>query len=70
MKPMESLLGKLVTVKINDRDESGKIIPDKFILIKGICSFFGYNEILEHYQITINRIPIFPINKSDILKIE
>lgn len=67
---MESLLRKLVTVKINDRDESGKIIPDKFTTIKGICSFFGYNELLDYYQITINRVPIFPINKSDILKIE
>lgn len=70
MNHMESLLRKLITVKINDRDEYGKIIPDKFTTIKGICSFFGYNDSIESYQITINRVPIFPINKSDILKIE
>lgn len=67
---MESLLGKLITIKINDRDESGKIIPNKFTTIKGKCQFFGYNKILNHNQITINRMPIFPFDESQIINVE
>ena len=70
MQHLEYLLGKLITIKINERDESGKIILDKFTTIKGNCQFFGYNNIIDHNQITIDRIPIFPFKESDILKIE
>jgi hypothetical protein len=70
MQHLESFLGKLITIKINDRDESGKIIPDKFTIIKGKSNFVGYNNILNHNQITINRMPIFPFDESQIIKVE
>lgn len=70
MEYLEYLLGKLITIKINDRNESGKIISDKFTTIKGKCEFIGYNNILNHNQITINRMPIFPFDESQIIKIE
>jgi hypothetical protein len=64
------ILNKILVIKINDRDINGKIISDKFTTIKGKCSFIGYNNILNCNQITINRIPIFPFDESDIIKIE
>ena len=70
MQHLEYFLGKIITIKINDRDESGKIIPDKFTTVKGKCQFFGYNNILEHNQITIDRIPIFPFDERQIIKVE
>jgi hypothetical protein len=63
------IVGKIVTVKINDRDINGKIITDKFTTVKGKCTFIGYNDILKCNQITINRIPIFPFDMSNIIKI-
>lgn len=70
MQHLESFLGKLITIKINDRDESGKIISNKFTTIRGKCEFIGYNRVLEEYQITLNRMPIFPFKESDILNVE
>jgi hypothetical protein len=63
---MEQLIGKKIRVKIPDRDIIGKLEPNKFTFVTGICTFAGYNEYLEDYQITIGRMPIFPIQFKDV----
>lgn len=67
---MEQLIGKRLRVRINDRDESGKELQNKFCFVFGICTFAGYNEILEVWQVTINRMPIFPISFKDVTIID
>lgn len=61
---------KIVTVRINDRDNKGKIIQNKYTSIRGKCYFYGYNQYLECNMIVINRTPIFPITEEDIIKVE
>lgn len=63
------MVGEKVTIKILDRDESGKILTNKYTNITGICTFVGYNDILNVNQITINRMPIFPFDNSMLIKI-
>jgi len=63
----DNLIGKSVTVRINARDNEGKIIWNKFTSITGKCRFAGYNEALGCYQVTVNNTPIFPIKEQDIL---
>ena len=63
---MEELIGKRIRVRINDRDESGQIIHDKFCFVYGMCTFAGYNKILDVWQVTVNRMPIFPIQFKDV----
>jgi hypothetical protein len=63
---MEQLIGKKITVRINDRDSVGKQIPNKFTTVSGICTFAGYNTLLGVWQVTVNRIPIFPIQFKDV----
>lgn len=62
----DNLIGKKIRVSINDRDDNGKIIPNRFIFMDGICTFAGYNDILEVWQVTIGRTPIFPIQFKDV----
>jgi hypothetical protein len=62
--------GKIISVKINDRDERGFKLHDKFTFIKGYCTFSGYNEILDKNQVTINRMPIFEEDIFDIIVID
>lgn len=64
---MEKFIGKTVSVKINDRDNKGKIIWNKFTFVKGKCFFAGYNSVLGTNQITIGRMPIFPVKEQDII---
>jgi len=63
---MKQLIGKKIKVKINDRNLTGAVIPNQFTTIVGICTFAGYNEVLEDWQITVDRTPIFPIQFKDI----
>lgn len=66
---MENLVGKVVTVRILDRDLNGKEIPGKYTQIKGLCKFYGKN-LLGMMSITLDRTPIFPISTKDIIKYE
>ena len=59
-------INKKVTIQIPFRDEKGKVIDRKFTEVTGICSFYGYNDILNCTQITLNRMPIYPINLNQI----
>lgn len=63
---MEQLIGKNIIVRINDRDGMGKVIPNKFTTISGICTFAGYNSLLDVWQVTVGRTPIFPIQFKDV----
>jgi hypothetical protein len=63
---MEHLIGKKIRVRIPDRNIIGKIETNRFTFVTGICTFAGYNEYLEDYQITIDRTPIFPIQFKDV----
>ena len=63
---MEQLIGRTVRVKILYRDDVGKTIPNKFTYISGKCQFAGYNKWLDVWQITIDRMPIFPIQFKDV----
>lgn len=63
---MEKFIGKKVSVRINDRDEKGKVLKNRFKYITGICYFTGYNSFLKVNQITIGRMPIFPVKEKDI----
>jgi hypothetical protein len=63
---IEQLIGKKVRVLTNDRDFSGKLIPNKLTPIVGVCTFAGRNEMLDIFQITIDRTPIFPIQFKDV----
>lgn len=64
---LSNLIGKSVTVRINDRDNNGKKIWNKFTTITGKCYYAGYNKALGCNQITIDRTPIFPIKEEDII---
>lgn len=63
---MEQLIGKRIKVKIVDRDTMGKLTPNRFTHITGICTFAGFNEILSVWQVTLGRTPIFPIQFKDV----
>lgn len=63
---LDQLIGKKVRVRINDRDMNGKVLPNVFTHIEGKCYFAGYNTLLDVYQITIDRTPLFPIQFKDI----
>jgi hypothetical protein len=66
---MKGLVGKVVTIRINDRDEKGKTIKNKFTIIKGLCSFYGEN-LLGELTIILNRTPIFPFSDRDIVRVD
>jgi hypothetical protein len=63
---MEQLIGKKLRVRINDRDERGVVMKNRFTHINGICTFIGFNENIGEWQVTLGRTPIFPIEFRDI----
>lgn len=67
---MEELLGKRIRVRINDRDENGQTMFDKFCFVYGTCTFAGYNKVLDVWQVTVDRMPIFPIQFKDVKLLE
>jgi hypothetical protein len=63
---LQQLIGRKIKVRINDRDFSGKPLPNKFTYVVGICTFAGFNKNIGEYQVTVNRMPIFPIQFKDV----
>lgn len=63
---LEQLIGKIIRVRIPDRDSMGKEIPNLFTTIQGVCRFAGKNNILDVFQVTVDRTPIFPIQFKDV----
>jgi hypothetical protein len=39
---------------------------NRFRFATGVCTFAGFNVFMEQWQVTINRMPIFPIQFKDI----
>ena len=70
MKIDYNLVGKTLTVLISDRDFNGKPIWNKTTTVKGTCTFAGFNKLLGYDQITIDRIPIWPVVSDMIIKVE
>jgi hypothetical protein len=66
----EKYIGRILSVKINDRNNLGKIDKNKFTFIIGYCTFAGYNINLNVNQITINRMPLFEDEIFDVKIIE
>jgi hypothetical protein len=55
----EIFLNKTIEVPFPYRDERGKIVPNKFGIIRGVCTFIGENKILNWpLQVTIDRTPV------------
>jgi hypothetical protein len=66
MKIDRSLIGKVIKVKIPDRDFKGRTTLDSKTTIIGTCTFAGYNQILGTKQVVVGRIPIYPVTEFDI----
>lgn len=55
----EKFIGKLVQVKVQARDNYGKVIPNAFNTIIGECGYCGRNEFLDIPLVAIiNRTPV------------
>lgn len=52
-------LQHLIGTKVQVTDNKGKTIT-------GTLQFAGINEFTKHFQVTIDRMPIWPINKNTI----
>ena len=62
-----NVIGKKVSVSVPRRDSNLKEISgDRSANIVGICTYFGYNQMLETWQITVDRAPIFLENLDKI----
>jgi hypothetical protein len=66
MKIDRSLIGQIITVRIPERDITGKVIPTRATKITGPCTFAGYNQLLGVKQVTVGRMPVFPVSEFDI----
>ena len=58
------MIGKRISVPIPARDNRGRIIPNKFVRITGVCYSIGYNDVLKCNHVTIGRYPVYPIDLS------
>lgn len=55
----EQFLNKRITVPIPERDNKGKVIPNKFQQCSGTCQFIGSNPFLGwDLQVTVDGTPI------------
>ena len=53
-------LNKKIKVKVKDK------YSEDYVYVVGICTYIGFNQILNHYQITISRLPIWPITEEQL----
>lgn len=57
----EQFLDKVIFIPVAERDNNGKIIPNKFVDCTGHCTFIGSNEILGYELfVVIDNCP-FPV---------
>jgi hypothetical protein len=55
----DQFLNKRISVPIPERDNKGKVIPNKFQQCAGICQFIGPNPLLGwDLQVTVDGTPI------------
>lgn len=65
---MEFLKDKYLILKINDRDNNGKTLSNKFTLVSGKCFFAGINS-FNHLQVTLDRTPFTLNHVNEIIEI-
>jgi hypothetical protein len=54
-------------VPIAERDQRGKIMPNRFTTCAGVCTFIGSNEIMGwELQVTIDLMPLSVKHVNDI----
>lgn len=61
--------GKQIKVRVPTKKVPGEIhhqYIEEFSYITGKCVFSGYNQIIQQYQVTIDRTPIWPVTDEDI----
>ncbi len=61
--------GKIIKIRILNKPAPGEeshAYRETYSEILGMCTFSGYNQWLGVDQITINRMPIWPVKDSDI----
>lgn len=55
----DQFLNKKISVFIQDRDNYGKLIPNKYVTCVGQCTFIGSNPYLNwDLQVTIDGMPV------------
>jgi hypothetical protein len=63
----EQFLNKRIIVPIAERDQRGKIIPNRFTTCAGVCTFIGSNKIMEwELQVTVDGMPLPVKHVNDI----
>jgi len=64
----DQFLNKRITVPVNERDNRGKIIPNKYTTASGQCTFIGSNPYLNYdIQVTVDGMPIQIKHINDIV---
>jgi hypothetical protein len=66
MKLDKSLIGKIVKVHLPQTRYKGSGVTTEASYIIGKCTFAGFNWNVGAKQITINRMPIFPVREVDV----
>lgn len=66
MKIDKSLIGRVIRVKVPERNLKGRESTDQKTTIVGTCTFAGYNEILGTKQVVVGRTPIYPVTDYDV----
>ena len=61
---LQFIIGKRVKVKCNLRGASTPIT------VVGICTFIGVNPLHNQFQITVSRMPLWPVELKNIQIIE
>lgn len=63
----DQFLGKVILVPVPDRDNRGKVIPNKFVDCAGQCTFVGSNEVLGYdFMVVIDGMPVQVNHINDI----
>ena len=64
----DQFLNKRITVPVNERDNRGRIIPNKFTTCSGQCTFIGSNQFLNwDIQVIVDGMPIHIKHINDIV---
>jgi hypothetical protein len=62
----KTLIGKIIKVELPQTYYKGSKIHTERSYIVGKCDFAGFNWILGKKQVTVNRMPIYPVDEVDI----
>ena len=66
----EQFLHKKIVVPIAERDQRGKIIPNRFTECAGTCQYVGQNQLMGwELQVVIDEMPL-PVRHLNDIKIQ